>query len=94
MLEFVHMFKRVPNDIKLEVLGKVKEGQKVVALSVQYGISSKTIYGWITKQIAPPVSLLKYHQLKKENEELKRLVGMMALDLELEKKRKIFGKGR
>lgn len=88
------MFKRVPNEIKLEVLGKVKNGEKVASLSTQYGISPKTIYGWITKQVAPPVSLLKYQHLKKENEELKRIVGMMALDIELEKKRKIFGRSK
>lgn len=84
------MFKAVPKEIKLEVLEKVKTGQKVVALASQYGISSKTIYGWLSKMVAPPISIFKYQQLKKENEELKRIVGMMALDLE-EKKRKISG---
>lgn len=87
------MFRAVPKEIKEEVLGKVKTGQKVVALASQYGISTKTIYGWLSRLVSPPVSLLKYQHLKKENEELKRIIGMMALDLE-EKKRKIFGRGK
>lgn len=81
------MFRAVPKEIKEEVLGKVKAGQKVVALASQYGISTKTIYGWLSRLVSPPISLLKYQQLKRENEELKRIVGMMALDLE-EKKEK------
>lgn len=87
------MFRAVPKEIKEEVLGKVKAGQKVVALASQYGISTKTIYSWLSHLVSPPVSLLKYQQLKRENEELKRIVGMMALDLE-EKKRKILGRGK
>jgi len=33
--------------------------------------------------------LVEYNRVKRENEELKRIVGIMALDLELEKKRKV-----
>lgn len=88
------MFKAVPKDIKEEVLGKVKAGQKVVVLASQYGISTKTIYTWLSRMVAPPVSLLKYQQLKRENEELKRIIGMITFDLEEEKKRKISGQGK
>lgn len=38
--------------------------------------------------VSPPVNLLKYQQLKRENEELKRIIGMITLDLEEEKKEK------
>ena len=85
------MFRVVPKEIKEEILVKIKEGQKVPALASQYGLSDKTIYGWLAKLVTPEVSLVKYNQLKRENEELKRIIGMIALDLEQEKKRKIFG---
>jgi len=83
------MFRAVPQQIKDEVLAKVKEGQKVADLAKQYGISDKTVYTWLAKSVTPEVSLVEYNKLKRENEELKRIIGIMALDLELEKKRKV-----
>lgn len=83
------MFKAVPKEIKEEILAKIKEGQKAPALASQYGISDKTIYNWLAKSVTPEVSILEHNRLKRENEELKRIIGMMALDIELEKKRKI-----
>ncbi len=83
------MFKRIPKEIKSEILNKVKEGQKVLDLAKQYGISNRAIYSWLSATVSQPVTLIKYNQLKRENEELKRIIGMIALDLELEKKRKI-----
>lgn len=88
------MFKAVPKEIKEEILRKIKEGQKAPNLAAQYGISAKTIYGWLSRLVAPEISWVKYNQLKRENEELKRIIGMMALDLEQEKKRKVFARGR
>lgn len=85
------MFKVVPKEIKEEIIAKVKEGQKAPQLASQYGISDKTIYGWLSRLVVPEVSLVKYNQLKRENEELKRIIGMITLDLEQEKKRKILG---
>lgn len=85
------MFRVVPKEIKEEVLSKIKEGKKAPTLASQYGISPKTIYGWLSRLVTPEVSLVKFNQLKRENEELKRIIGMITLDLEQEKKRKILG---
>ena len=90
----MHMFKRVPKEIKEEVLQKIKEGQKAPSLASQYGISAKTIYTWLAKLVAPEVTLVEFNRLKRENDELKRIIGMMALDIELEKKRKIYPGGK
>lgn len=83
------MFKPIAKEIKEEILKKIKEGQKVSALASQYGISPKTIYTWLSKSVTPQISFSEHQRLKRENEELKRIIGMMALDLEMEKKRKI-----
>lgn len=83
------MFKAVPKEIKDEVLAKVKAGERVAALAAQYGISDKTIYLWLSHLVTPEVTLVEYHRLRRENEELKRIIGMMALDLEMGKKRKV-----
>lgn len=83
------MFRAVPKQIKEEVLAKIKGGERVADLAKQYGISDKTVYTWLAKLVTPEVSLVEYNRLKRENEELKKIIGIMALDLELEKKRKV-----
>lgn len=74
-------------EIKTEVLAKAKTGEKVSQLASQYGISIKTIYTWLRLDSQDPVvSVLKYNRLKRENEELKRLVGEITLEMSLGKK--------
>lgn len=81
------MSKRIPQEIKDEILSKIQAGESVSDTSSTYGISSKTIYTWLsTSTGAPEVSLLKHNKLKRENEELKRIIGMLTLDLSREKK--------
>jgi len=81
------MSKRIPQEIKDEVLSKVQSGSSVADLSSQYGISTKTIYTWLSASAgAPDVSVLKFNKLKRENDELKRIIGLITLDLSREKK--------
>lgn len=83
------MFKRVPAETKREVLEKVKNGLSVLDAARQYAISTKTIYTWIANQTRPQVSILEYNRLKKENEELKRIIGLVTLELERGKKNRV-----
>jgi len=79
--------KTIPKEIRDEVVAKARTGEKVVQLGQTYGISTKTIYGWLTKNSGEEsVSILKYNKLKRENEELKRLVGEVTLTMSLGKK--------
>lgn len=80
------MFKRVPVETKREVLEKVKSGQSVSEVAKQYAISSKTIYAWLSNETRPEVTVLEYNRLRKENEELKRIIGIITLELERGKK--------
>lgn len=81
------MHRNIAAEIKTEVLAKAKTGEKVSALASQYGISIKTIYTWLRLDSQEPVvSVLKYNKLKRENEELKRLVGEITLEMSLGKK--------
>ena len=82
------MFKPTAKEIKEEILGKIRNGQKVPSLASQYDISAKTIYTCLSKLVTPEITFAQYSKIKKENEELKRIIGMMALDLESEKKEK------
>lgn len=81
------MYPRIPKEKKDEILAKVKAGEKVMALATQYGVSSKTIYYWLRADTGEEVvSVLKYNKLKRENEELKRLLGEVTLTMSLGKK--------
>lgn len=77
----------IPKEIKDEVLAKAKSGEKVSQLADQYGISDKTIYTWLRMDTGEAVvSVVRYNRLKRENEELKRLVGELTLSMSLGKK--------
>ena len=81
------MFKQIPKEIRKEIIEKVKLGEKVSNLSVQYGLSSKTKYGWLSKESGEDfVSVIKYNKLKRENEELKKLIGEITLEMNIKKK--------
>ena len=80
------MFKRVPLETKREVLEKVKNGMTIADVAKQYAISTKTIYTWLSKEVRPEISVIEYNRLKKENEELKRIIGIVTLELERGKK--------
>lgn len=81
------MYRRVAKQIKDQVLEKTRAGEKVSELASQYGLSSKTIYTWLRTDTGEDViSTLKYNKLKRENEELKRLIGELTLNMSLGKK--------
>ena len=69
-------------------MGKVKSGEAVLALAKQYGVSDKTIYNWLRTKAASAVSWFEYSRLKKENQQLKEIVGILTVELEKVKKKK------
>jgi transposase-like protein len=80
-------FKVIPKEIKTEILSKVKSGQRVVELARQYGVSDKSIYTWLHKETGDQVvSIVQYNRIKRENEELKKLIGELSLKLSLGEK--------
>lgn len=79
--------KIIPKEIKNEILAKVKTGGKVLELARQYAISDKSIYTWLHKETGDTlVSIVQYNRLKRENEELKKLIGELSLKLSLGEK--------
>ena len=56
-------------------------------LAEQYAVSTKTIYAWLRQDTGEGVvSVLNYSKLKRENEELKRLIGELTLNMRLQKR--------
>lgn len=75
-------------EVKQEILERVKQGEKVPALGKAYGISEKTIYYWLRIKAVGTVSLLEHNKLKKENQQLKEIIGIITFELEKSKKKK------
>lgn len=80
--------KIIPKDIHDEVVEKIKAGAKVAEMATAYGISTKTIYHWLSADSdgEETVSLVKYSKLKRENEELKKIIGELTLGMSWKKK--------
>ena len=85
MCFYSHYLSRVTPPV--EIISKVQLGEKVADLAEQYAVSTKTIYGWLRQDSGEGVvSVLEYNKLKRENNELKRLIGELTLNMHLQKK--------
>lgn len=77
----------ISKEVKEEILSKVKSGARVVDVSKDYGVSTKTIYYWLRGKADSGASAVEVRRLRKENEELKAIVGALTMDLTKLKKR-------
>jgi transposase-like protein len=78
----------IATEVKQEILEKVKQGEKVVELGKQYGVSEKTIYYWLRTKASNGVSMVEHNKLKRENEDLKAIIGALMMELERGKKKR------
>jgi transposase len=79
---------RIAKEIKDEIINKLKhDGLSVMDAAKQYGISDKTIYNWLGTKAKGSVSLLEFNRIKKENDQLKQLIGDITLKLSAQEKR-------
>lgn len=76
----------IKKEIKEEILAKVKNGEKVSALAIQYAVADNTIYGWLGKRVSGEPGTLELSRLKRENQDLYWLLGKVTADLERLKK--------
>lgn len=83
----------ISKEVKEEILSKVKSGAKVTEVSTQYGVSTKTIYYWLRRKVDSGTSIVEVRRLRKENEELKAIVGALTMDLTKLKKREMSSRG-
>jgi hypothetical protein len=69
---------RIAPEVKAQIINRMKND----------GVSEVTIYGWIGAKTEGGPSVLEFAKLKKENEELLKLVGLMTLKLSEAQKKK------
>ena len=77
---------KIAAEIKEQILSRVKEGVAVSRLAEEHGVSNRTIYGWLSKKSLSVPSALEFGRLKRERDELLKMVGKLTLELAKEKK--------
>ena len=77
-----------PPDKKEEILRRIKEeGVTANRAANEAGMSPKTVYGWLSRETTQSgVSWHEYNRLKRENGELKEIIGNLTLDISRAKK--------
>jgi transposase len=79
---------RVTKEIKDEILSKIKnDGISVMDAANQYGIHTGTIYNWLGTKAKGVVSVLEHNKLKKENDQLKQIIGDLTIKMSVEAKK-------
>jgi transposase-like protein len=74
------MPRHIPQERKDEILLAIKNGTSVHEASVQFGPSVKTIYAWLRGQTDNTgTSSLEIARLRRENAELKEIIGWFTL---------------
>ncbi|MEY3783850.1 MAG: Transposase [Candidatus Parcubacteria bacterium] len=78
----------ISKEIKDEILNKIKnESLSVTDVATNYGISTKTIYNWLGTKARGVVSILEHNKLKKENSQLKQIIGDLTIKMSVEAKK-------
>ena len=76
-------------EVKEQIINRIKnEGVTVVQAAKDHGISEGTIYGWIAKKVEGQPSIAENIKLKRENDQLKMLLGEITLKLSETQKKK------
>jgi len=77
----------IKKEIREEVLHKIKTtGLSVSEASKQYGVSTKAIYSWLSKDGEQIPSLDLIRKLRKRNQELLTMIGILTYEIEQIKK--------
>lgn len=80
---------RIAPDVKEQIINRIKnEGISVSQAAKEHGISDTSIYGWLGSKAQGIPSVLEMARLRRENEELLRLVGKITLTLSEAQKKK------
>jgi transposase-like protein len=80
--------KYYPKELKEEVVNKIKsEGITAVEAAKRYGIDVNNIYRWVSQGVAGARgNLFEINKLKRENRELKQIIGKIMFEHERGKK--------
>ena len=79
---------KIAKEIKDQILERIKnQGASVSQAAQEHGISVNTIYTWLSKKTGGGPTVLEVAKLKKENKELRELVGELTFQLSKSQKK-------
>jgi transposase-like protein len=81
-------FKPIIKETKEQILYRVKQGIPVSKLAEEHGIHVRTIYSWLSRISQKAPSALEVGKLKREKDELLKIIGTLTLELTKLKKNK------
>lgn len=81
-------YRLIPQEKREEILRRIKEGGEAAhRVATETGVSPKTVYNWLSKESTRAgVSWPEHNRIRRENEQLKVIVGDLTLDLRRTKK--------
>ena len=81
-------YKRVAKEIKDQALERVKSGVPVSQVASEFGVSANSVYNWISGGAGISPGTLQTARLKREKDDLLKLVGELTLKLKKGEKNK------
>ena len=79
---------RISKEVKDQIIKRIKEdGVSVTQAAEEHGVSTASIYIWLTKGASTGPSWLEVAKLKKENKALFELVGEITMKLSATQKK-------
>lgn len=80
-------YQRIAPEIKEQILRRISsDGIPARQAAREHGVSPKTVYGWLSSSAEMPSNILQMNKLRRENDELKRLLAEAMLLRERSKK--------
>jgi len=74
-------FRSIPKELKEQILSRIKnDGISVIQAAKDHGVSTKTIYNWLNKNLDRSPSYRDYALLRKQNQDLMILIGQLTLE--------------
>ena len=78
---------RISADLKRQILHRIRtEGITANQAAKEHGVHATTVYSWLRRTADMPSNILQINKLKRENAELKMLLGQAMLIQERSKK--------
>lgn len=79
---------KVAPEVKADILRRIKdEGLTVQQAAEEHGLSTQTIYGWLSKGAKGAPSWSEVSRLKRERDQLLQLVGELTIKLSAAQKK-------
>jgi transposase-like protein len=80
---------RIALEVREQIISRIKDGSvSVQQAAKEHGVHETTVYGWLGAKVESTPSILEFAKLKRERDELLRLVGEITLKLSESQKKK------